>query len=94
MKPHTPTAAIDAFIGDETQMGKKKKETGSESLTQPLWTIWLPLMTRTDHMVGLFWSPPAHRGIYIYNPSRQQSRYYITGRLGEEGRQENMEKEK
>ena len=28
-KPKTPTQAIDAFIGDEEQNGKQKKETGN-----------------------------------------------------------------
>ena len=39
-KPPTPTRAIDALIGDEEQVKKKKtKEIGSETPTQLPWTI-------------------------------------------------------
>ena len=55
LKPHVPTLAIDALIGDEEQTGKKeertKKETGSGSPTQ---VPWSPPTTRRDHTVILF----------------------------------------
>ena len=44
--------------GEEEQNGKQKekqkKESGSGSPTQLPWTIWLPLTTCMDHMVGIF----------------------------------------
>ena len=39
----------------ERKTEERKKETGSGSPTQPLQTIWFPLMICMDHMVGLFW---------------------------------------
>ena len=53
MKPPIPTRAIDMLIGDEEEKGNQKKQTGSRPLTQLLWTIWSPLMTHMDHMMGL-----------------------------------------
>ena len=50
----TLTQAIDVFIGDEEQNGKQKKETGNRPPSQLLWTIWSPLITHMDHIVGLF----------------------------------------
>ena len=53
MKPPIPTRAIDMLIGDEEEKGNQKKQTGSRPPTQLLWTIWSPLMTHMDHMMGL-----------------------------------------
>ena len=58
VKPSNPTLAIDALIGEEEQKRKQKeeqnKETGSGFPTQLPWTIWSPLTTHIDHVVGLF----------------------------------------
>ena len=48
------TPDIDAIIGEEEQMKKKEKETGSGTPTKIPWIIWLPLTTRMDHMVSQF----------------------------------------
>ena len=41
VRPHTPSRAIGALIGDEEQTGKEKKGTGRELPFQLPWTIWL-----------------------------------------------------
>ena len=52
-KPFTPTQAIYVHIDEE------RKETGSGPPTQ------LPHTTHMDQVVGLFWTPPSHRRIFI-----------------------------
>ena len=46
-KPHTPTPAIDALIGDEEQTGKEKREKGCGTPIQLHWTSYDPHGSKT-----------------------------------------------
>ena len=58
VRTSTPSQATDAYIVEEEQNGKqkknKKKETRSRSPTHLPRIVWSPLTTSMDHTVGLF----------------------------------------
>ena len=55
VKPSTPTQANDVCMGDEEKNRRKNKRKKQGVDPYPAtWTIWFPLMTLMDYMVGLF----------------------------------------
>ena len=78
MKPYTPAQAIDALIGNEEQNRKQKEEQKKETGSGPPTQPYIYII-----IIDIV------KGVTLAGSTQ---RYYITGGLGEEERQENMEK--